>query len=120
MKKKTKIRYRKKPAEQRRIAKERINELFRQADKRMSRKRITSADKALANRYVSLARKISMKYKVKIPTKLKRRFCRHCYRFLKPGTNCRVRLAKGRVIYYCLECKRFMRFAYKSKRAKKP
>lgn len=119
MKTKTKRKYRKKPVLQRKIARERIEELFKQADKRMTKKRINSTDKALANRYVSLARKIAMKYKVKIPTNLKRRFCRHCYKYLKPGFNCRVRLAKSRVIYYCLECRRFMRFVYKSKKAKK-
>lgn len=102
----------KKPAEQRKIAKGRIKELFRQADLRM-RGKPTKMSRALANRYVALARKISMKYKVKIPVNLKRKFCRHCYKYLKPGINCRVRLAKGRVIYCCLECRRFMRFVIK-------
>lgn len=99
-----KRRHSKKPAEQRAIAEERIRELFRQADSMFSRSR------KLADRYVELARKISMKYKVRIPRQLKRRFCKHCHCYLKPGVNCRVRIAKGRVIYYCLSCKRFMRF----------
>ena len=107
MKSKMKRRHSRKPAEQREIAEERIRELFRQADMMFSR------NKALADKYVGLARKIAMKYKVKIPGQLKRKFCKHCYCYLKPGKNCRVRIAKGRVIYYCLECKRFMRFVIK-------
>lgn len=100
----------KKPAEQRAIAEERIRELFRQADSSFSKNR------KFSDRHVEIARKISMKYKVKIPRDLKRKFCKHCHCYLKPGTNCRVRLAKGRVIYYCLSCKKFMRFAIPKRR----
>ena len=90
--------------EEKRIARERIRILFEQADKRFN------TDKALANRYVTLARKISMKYKVRIPRELKRKFCKHCYKYLKPGVNLRIRTRKDKVVYYCMECKKFMRF----------
>ena len=68
---------------------------------------------SLANRYVKLAREISMKFKDKIPRELKRKFCKHCYHYLVPGKNCRVRIYKSRVIYYCFDCKKFMRFVLK-------
>jgi len=99
--------YSKKSRKFQRIAEERISILFGEA------KSIFNKDKKLANRYVSLARKIAMKYKVKIPRELKRRFCKHCHKFLVPGKNCRIRTKEGHVVYYCLECKRFMRFPYK-------
>ncbi|MBD3313611.1 ribonuclease P [Candidatus Woesearchaeota archaeon] len=99
-----------KPAEQIRISKERIEELFRQAEKAAEDSRMD-----LANRYVTLARKIAMKFKVKIPPKLKRKFCRHCYKYLKPGVNARVRTHKGRVIYYCDNCRNYMRFVIRKK-----
>ena len=105
-----KRKYSKKPAEQRQIAEERIIELFRQADIMFSR------NKTLADRYVALARRISQKYKVKIPRELKRKFCKHCHSYLKPGVNCRVRIAKGRVVYYCLNCRKFMRFVIGKKK----
>ena len=89
------------------IAKERIESLFKQADETFD------SDSALSDRYVSLARKISMKFKVRIPPKLKRRFCKHCYTFLVPGKNCRVRTHEGKVVYTCSKCKGFMRFPYK-------
>lgn len=66
----------------------------------------------LSNRYVFLARKISMKYKIKIPKEIKRRFCKHCNNFLYPGINLRIRLNKKKVVYYCLNCKKHMRYPY--------
>ena len=89
-----------------RIAKERIEILFDEA------KKIYSYDPKLSDRYVYLARKIAMKYKVRIPPELKRRFCKHCYSFFMQGKNCRVRTAKGKVVYYCLNCRKYTRFPY--------
>ncbi len=65
-----------------------------------------------ANDYVRKARNLSMKYKLKIPRELKRRFCKHCYSYLVPGKNLRIRLQGKKVVYYCLSCKNFMRFPY--------
>ncbi|MBN1792992.1 ribonuclease P [Candidatus Woesearchaeota archaeon] len=99
-----------KPSKDRKVARERIDILFSQADKAFPER------KDLADRYVSLARKIAMKLKVRIRPELKRRFCRHCYKYLRPGVNLRVRTTGGHVTYYCLECKKFMRFVYSKKK----
>ena len=89
------------------IALERINILFDQA------KQVFKKSPSLANRYVTLARKISMKAKVKIPKDLKKKFCKYCNKYLVPGTNCRVRTFNKKLIYYCLNCKKYMRFPLK-------
>lgn len=89
------------------IAEERIKILFQQAEE------VFPSDKSLANRYVTLARKISMKTKTRIPTTLKRKFCKHCYKFLMPGVNSRIRTRAGKVIISCLECKKFIRIHLK-------
>ena len=68
-----------------------------------------------ANRLVRKARRISMKYKARIPSGQQKLFCKHCYCFLMPSVNCRVRLQKSKVVYYCMSCKKFMRFPYKQK-----
>ncbi len=99
--------YKSKPGNQVKIAKERIEELFKQAAD------IFDEEPKLADRYVEIARKISMRYKVRIPAKLKKRFCKHCYCYLVPGKNCRVRTHEGKVVYYCQKCRRYMRFPYK-------
>ena len=88
----------------RQIAISRIKELFFQAES------IFKTDSSLADRYIHLARKISMKSKVHIPAELKRRFCKHCYHYLVPGVNCRVRTRNKKVVYYCLDCKKYMRY----------
>ena len=98
--------YQKKPFLQTKIAKERISFLFKKADE------VFTEDKVLADRYVTLARKISMKFKIRIPSSLKRQFCPHCYKYLRPSVNLRVRLNQSRLVYYCLECKHFWRMPY--------
>ena len=96
-----------KPGAQQRIARERIEILFQEA------KAMFNEDPKLSNRYVQLARKIAMKYKVKMPSSLKRRICAKCHHYLVPGKNLRVRMQKGNSIYHCLDCKNIMRFGYR-------
>jgi|TARA_B100001971_G_scaffold195525_1_gene202415 ribonuclease P protein subunit RPR2 len=67
----------------------------------------------LAHKYAKKARRIALKYKIKLPLVLKRRICKNCHSYLVPGKNLRVRTRKGNVVYYCLECKKFMRVGYK-------
>jgi len=102
-----KRKYAKKNKEHQKIARERIKTLFTQAKERFKK------DSKLSHRYVQLARKIAMKYKVRLTSYQKRKFCSHCYKFLMPSVNCRVRAQRGKVVYYCLECKKFTRLGYK-------
>jgi len=95
----------------RKIAEAQIKELFDQAAK--------SEDLKLSKRYVELALNISTKTKTPVPRELKRRFCKNCHSYLVPGRNCRVRVSKGKVVYYCLNCKHFQRFIYRKLRGSK-
>ena len=97
----------KEKARERKIAQERINVLFAHA------KEMFKEDARLSDRHVRLARKIAMKHRIKIPSRLKRKFCKHCYKFLVPSVNCRIRAQRGKVVYYCLSCKKFTRLPYK-------
>lgn len=94
----------KKPKDE--IAAERINILLREAD------RVSNKNDMLAKRYVTLARKISMKTKTKIPKKLKRKYCKHCHSYFKQGINCRVRINNNMVLYYCFDCKQYTRIPF--------
>jgi ribonuclease P protein subunit RPR2 len=67
----------------------------------------------LANRYVEIARNISMKCNVRLGKKERRKFCHHCYSFLVPGVNCRVRLKGRYVVVSCFNCGDRMRYRYK-------
>jgi len=86
----------------RNIAKERIEILLNQA------LGIMYEDTDLAQRYVEMAKKIGMRYKVRMPKQQKLFLCRGCKRFLIPGLNCRVRIQQKRephITMTCLECK---------------
>ncbi len=95
--------YHKKSSKVQKIAKERINFLFRLAEENFKE------SSPLSDNYVKMARRIAMKHKIRLPSALRKRFCRHCYKYLVPGVNCRVRIHKHRIIYYCLNCKHYMR-----------
>ncbi|MCX8161780.1 MAG: ribonuclease P [Candidatus Bathyarchaeota archaeon] len=62
----------------------------------------------LADRYVEIARRISMKTRIRIPNIYKRYYiCRKCKRLIVPGYTCRIRIrSKGnpRIIITCLRC----------------
>ena len=63
---------------------------------------------ALAHDYVRKARRLAMRYRIRLG-KAKRRFCSHCYHYLMPGKNSRIRIQGGKVVIYCLDCRRFTR-----------
>ena len=76
-------------------------------------KEVFNENKGLADKYAKKARRIALKYKVSLPLKYKRSICKSCHAFLVPGKNLRVRTNKGHMVYYCLNCKNFMRVGYK-------
>jgi len=92
---------------ERRIALERIEILFRLAEKEALR-----GNGSRANRYASLAAKIGMRYNVRVPREFKRRYCRKCHAFLVPSVNCRVRVSRGKITSTCALCGDIRRFAY--------
>jgi len=100
--------YRKQEERSREIATERIVILFKNAALMFAKQ------PELSNRYVELARKIAMKCKVRLPSSLRRQFCRHCNHYLVPGSNCRIRTRQGKIITYCLDCKHYSRHPFKA------
>ncbi len=95
-------RSRSKPEWQIRIAKERIGILFEEAAK--------SKDPALQKRYMKLAKKIGMRYNVRLG-KRKKQFCKHCFAYF--GPDARRRLKNGKLVIVCPGCKRISRQVYK-------
>jgi ribonuclease P protein subunit RPR2 len=97
-----------KPAWQQEIALERIKILFGLAG------RESGKHPARSNRYAGLARRIGMRYNVKIPKEESRRVCKKCCRYLVPGKNCVVRSNSRRqaMEMKCLECGHVTRYPY--------
>jgi len=89
------------------IAAERIERLFELAEKAFEK------HPELSDRYVKLAWKIATRYNVRLPAALKRKFCRKCLSFLRPGISCRVRIRSGCVTITCLRCGHVTRLPYK-------
>ncbi|MFZ1127418.1 ribonuclease P protein component 4 [Methanoregula sp.] len=86
------------------LARERIAVLFSQAEKTFPE------HPEYSDRYVTLARKIAMRHRVRIDREYRRRYCHHCYRYLVPGANMRVRVHHGWVSATCLECRKITRY----------
>ncbi|MFA6072994.1 MAG: ribonuclease P [Candidatus Woesearchaeota archaeon] len=89
------------------IAEKRMVELLALAEM------IFKEDKALANRYVFLARKLATKYKVSFSKEQKMKFCKNCGSFLVQGVNSRLRLSKGNLVIKCMDCNVIRRSKYK-------
>jgi len=81
------------------IASERIEILFALAGKAARDKDIPTSE-----RYVSLARAISMRYNIHLEPRYRRQFCKKCGSYHIPGKNLRVRLHSGRTVRTCLKC----------------
>lgn len=98
---------RRKKGQERRIATERIEKLFALAESEALAGNFPRAD-----RYVDLARRIGMRYNVRLPSAFKRRVCKGCRAFLLPPKTARVRIGDSRVVTTCLKCGTVMRFPY--------
>jgi ribonuclease P protein subunit RPR2 len=92
---------------QQKVAKTRIEGLFKQAEFAFNR------DNKLSDRYMQLAMKISLKYKVPFSKQQKIQYCKKCDSYLRPAVNARVRVSKGSTIVLCENCKTIMRFQHK-------
>ena len=95
--------YKKKPKKDIGKAKKSISEYFSKA------KEAFKSDKKKADDYVRKARKLAMKYKIRLTKPQQKKFCPHCYSFLMPGVNVRVRIQDEKLVSYCKECKKFNR-----------
>ncbi len=89
------------------IAKERIDILFNLAEREALKGNLQRA-----NRYVHLARKIGMRYNVRVPKKYRMHYCRKCDSFLLPGVNAEYRLNNGKITVTCLNCGSIYRHLY--------
>jgi ribonuclease P protein subunit RPR2 len=81
------------------LAKKRIAGLYE-----MSFEKVREGDMDLARRYTTLAKRIGMRYTVRIPRDLKQMTCRSCMVPLIPGRTSRVRLRGGSRVLTCTEC----------------
>ncbi len=68
---------------------------------------LSHTDPAIAKEQAALARKVKLKFNVRLDPSLTRFTCRGCKGLLVPGVNARVRLGHGKptiIRVTCLEC----------------
>jgi len=89
------------------IVRERIDRLVELAEENI--KKYPERSK----RYISLARKLSTRYNVRLPKRIKNRFCKKCNSLFVPGYNVRVKLnSKRRSVEYHCECGEIKRILF--------
>ncbi|MDO9098102.1 MAG: ribonuclease P protein component 4 [Candidatus Methanoperedens sp.] len=88
------------------MAHQRIQRLFELAGQEFK----THPDRS--NRYVQLARRIGMRYRVRMPVELKRMVCKHCHAYLVQGATARTRLQGTHITTTCTVCGKQMRLPY--------
>jgi ribonuclease P protein subunit RPR2 len=98
-----------KPTWQQDIANERIEILFNLAEEEFKKYPERSM------RHIQLARKIGLRYNVRLSKKLKRKFCRSCNSLLLPGSTEQTRIdSKTKtIVKKCLKCGKISRQLYK-------
>tara|TARA_B100000029_G_scaffold112107_1_gene104215 strand:+ start:7140 stop:7442 length:303 start_codon:yes stop_codon:yes gene_type:complete len=82
----------------REIATKRMQVLF---DNAVSNARL---DPDLAEKQAIAAKKISMKYKIKMPYEIRSCFCKKCKKFVVPGINSKVRVGRSNVKSIRITC----------------
>jgi ribonuclease P protein subunit RPR2 len=82
-----------------RTAQERISDLFALADQESGR-----GHSELSDRYVGLARRIGMRYNVRLPAAYREMYCRSCSAHWVEGRSVRTRLRSGHRVRTCLRC----------------
>ena len=100
------------------IAKERMDILFAKAlEEEAGGGKVGSSQKA--ERYVDLARRIGMRYNVRMRREHRRAICRSCGAVLPGPRGSRVRVRRGRVIISCKKCGQVRRYRLGSQESKK-
>jgi ribonuclease P protein subunit RPR2 len=84
-----------------RIARERVADLFALAEREAR-----GGHPELADRYVSLARRVGMRYNVRLRQEYRELYCRSCSAYWVEGRTVRTRLRSGYRVRTCLRCGR--------------
>ncbi len=94
-----------------RIAKERVDDLFALAEEEA-----VDRESSLPTRYVRLARKVGMRYNVRLLPEYAELYCRGCSTYWVEGRTVRTRLRSGMRTRVCLACGRRRRLPFHRKR----
>ena len=89
--------------ERRSIARERVRILLDESENAL-----VNGERELSNRYGTLARRVAMRYKVRMPKGVKMLYCKSCGNYIG-GSKSRVRLRRGMIVRTCGNCNEIYR-----------
>lgn len=94
-----------KPGWQDRIVNERVERLVSMAGEN------AKSDPERARTYSAMASRLCTRYRVRMPSDTKAKFCRKCFTPMVPGHNCTIRISPARraVIITCKKCGKIKR-----------
>lgn len=84
---------------ERKIAEERIDVLFEQADLKVKKR------PDLSKRYMLLAKKLAMRYQISLSREQRSKVCKKCGSYLKIGHNATVRISRKGGTHRLIVCK---------------
>jgi ribonuclease P protein subunit RPR2 len=85
----------------------RVKELARERIDILVAVALKEKDEELASRQAKLARKVAMRFRVRLPYGARQLFCKKCKAFIVPGRSARVRVGGARtraIRVTCLKC----------------
>ena len=99
-----------KPEWQKKIAEERIDILLDLAKKEFKK------NKERSKRYAELARKIALRYNIRLDKATKNQFCKNCFYLFIPGKTFQTRLESKTktIVIKCLNCNKIYRRPYRT------
>lgn len=89
------------------LAKQQAKEIARERIDILVKSALKEKDEALAARQAYQAKKIAMRFRVRLPYEARQLFCKKCKAFIVPGRSARVRVGRTKtraVRITCLRC----------------
>jgi ribonuclease P protein subunit RPR2 len=89
------------------LARQRAKEIVKERIEILVKSALKEKDEALAARQARQAKKIAMRFRVRLPYEARQLFCKKCKAFVVPGRTARVRIGRANtraVRITCLRC----------------
>jgi ribonuclease P protein subunit RPR2 len=89
------------------LARQQAKEIARERIEILVKSALKERDETLAARQAQQAKKIAMRFRVRLPYEARQLFCKKCKAFIVPGRSARVRIGRAKtraVKITCLRC----------------
>jgi len=88
------------------LAKQRAREIANERIEILVKSALKEKDEILAARQAQQAKKIAMRFRVRLPYEVRQLFCKKCKAFIVPGRDARVRVGRAKTRAVRITCSR--------------